>query len=97
VVVNGYGQDLLGRLLPNDVVVEEIVYLFWFGQILELEVGRFGEFLFDDLIAEIDALIADVDAGPGDQFLDLLLRLAAERTFEKVTAVPELRHWSIPP
>jgi hypothetical protein len=47
-------------------------------QVLELECGRSGELLVDDLVAEIDALVADVDAGPGDQLLDLALRLAAE-------------------
>ena len=36
--------------------------------------------LLDDLAAELDALVADVDrAGPGDQTPDLVLVLAAER------------------
>jgi hypothetical protein len=39
-----------------------------------------GELLVDDLVAEIDALVADVDPGAGDQFLDLPLALAAEAT-----------------
>src|SRR5581483_2371704 len=40
------------------------------------------ELLVDDLVAEIDALVADVDAGTGDELLDLPLRLAAEAAEE---------------
>jgi hypothetical protein len=42
-------------------------------QVLELEAGRSGQLLVDDLVAEIDALVADVYARPGDQLLDLAL------------------------
>jgi hypothetical protein len=36
------------------------------------------QFLIEDLIAEIDALIADVDARTGDQLAHLILRFTAE-------------------
>jgi len=42
-------------------------------QVLELEAGWSGQLLVDDLVAEIDALVADVDARPRDQLLDLAL------------------------
>ena len=51
---------------------------FGFGRLSSSNAGRGGELLVDDLVAEIDALVADVDAGAGDQLLDLALRLAAE-------------------
>jgi hypothetical protein len=54
-----------------------------FRQVLELEGGRRGQLLVDDLVTEVDALVADVDAGAGDQLFDLALRLAAE-TAEKL-------------
>src|SRR5690606_8982775 len=66
-------------------------------QFVEAQVGRLGELLFDDLVAEVDALIADVDPGPCDQLLDLLLRLAAERALQKLAAVSELGHVVSPP
>jgi hypothetical protein len=47
-------------------------------EVLELEARRRRELLVDDLVAEIDALVADVDAGSGDQLLDLALGLPAE-------------------
>src|SRR5262249_38797988 len=39
-------------------------------------------FLGDDVVAELDALVADVDGGPSDELTDLPLRLAAERAGE---------------
>jgi len=47
-------------------------------QALELESRRRRQLLVDDLVTEIDALVADVDARSGDELLDLALRLAAE-------------------
>jgi hypothetical protein len=58
------------------------------GQVLELEGRRRGQLLVDDLVAEVDALVADVDAGPGDQLFDLALRLpteAAEKLLVRVS------------
>ena len=67
---------------------------FGFGQVLEVEGRGAGELLVDDLVAEIDALVADVDAGPGDQLLDLPLRLAAEAAEKLFVGVGGPRHAS---
>jgi hypothetical protein len=56
-------------------------------QVLQLEGGRRRQLLVDDLVAEIDALVADVDAGAGDELLDLALRLAAEAAEELLVRV----------
>jgi hypothetical protein len=45
-----------------------------------LDGRRRSEILVEDLVAEANAFIADVDAGAGDQLHDLPLRLAAEVT-----------------
>ncbi len=92
VVVDGHRQDLLGVLLPDDVVVQELVDLLGLGQLLEAELGGVGQFLGDDVVAELDALVADVDTRPGDQLLDLLLRLAAEAALHQIATVSEFRH-----
>ncbi len=92
VVVHRDRQDLLRRLLPDDVVVQELVDLTRLGQVVELQLGRLGELFLDDLVAEVDALVTDVDAGAGDQLLDLLLRLAAERALQQLAPVTELGH-----
>ena len=79
-------------LLADDVVVQELEDLAGLGKVLEGELGRLGELLVDDVVAQVDALVADVDTGTGDQLLDLLLRLAAEAALHQVAAVTELRH-----
>ena len=56
-------------LLTDDVVVQELVDLTGLGQLVELELGGLRQLLFDDLVAEVDALVADVDAGPAMSFL----------------------------
>ena len=82
VVVDGDGERLLGLVLADDVLVEELADLDRLGQLVPLDLVGLGQFLFDDLVTEVDALIADVHAGTGDELLDLLLRLPTERTLE---------------
>src|SRR5699024_9393522 len=45
-----------------------------------------AQLLLDDLVAQLDALVADVHAGPGDELLDLLLALPAEGALQQVGA-----------
>jgi len=78
VVVDGDREGSLGGLLTDYVLVQDRIDLTRLRQALQLERRRSGQLLVDDLVAEIDALVADVDAGAGDQLLDLPLRLAAE-------------------
>jgi hypothetical protein len=82
VVVDGHGERALGSLLADDVLLEDVVDLPGLREVLQLEGRRSGQLLVDDLVAEIDALVADVDAGTGDELLDLPLRLAAEAAEE---------------
>jgi hypothetical protein len=83
VVVDGDRQRSLGGVLADHVLVQDFEDLARLGEVLELEDGRSGELLVDDLVTEIDALVADVDARACNQLLDLSLRLAAE-TAEKL-------------
>ena len=92
VVVDGHRQDLLGVLLTDHVVVQELEDLLGLGQLLEGELGGVGQLLGDDVVAQLDALVADVDTRPGDQLLHLLLRLAAEAALHQIATVSELRH-----
>ena len=38
----------------------------------------------DDLVADVNAFVADVDGGAGDELLDFVLRFAAERAAQRV-------------
>jgi len=80
VVVHGHGEDLLGLLLADDVLVQGHLDAARVGQLgdLRLRARRFEHLLFDDFLAEVDALVADVDALARDELADLLLALAAE-------------------
>ena len=86
-VVDGDGEGSLRSLLAHHVLVQDVVDLLRLGQVLELEAGGGGQLLVDDLVAEIDALVADVDAGTGDQLLDLTLRFPAERAEELLVGI----------
>ncbi len=90
-VVHSDREDLLRGILADHVVVEESEDLPRFGELLELQVGGVGELLLDDLVAEVYAFVADVDAGARDELLDLLLALPAEGALQQVR-VTELRH-----
>ena len=79
VVVDGDRERALGGLLADHVLVAGPSWISrGFGRFSSSKVGGAVELLVDDLVAEIDALVADVDAGAGDQLLDLALRLPAE-------------------
>ncbi len=81
VVVDRDRQDLLGALLADHVLVEGVLDL---ARVRQLGRGILGpggleELLLDDLLAQVDALVTDVDALARDQLADLLLTLATER------------------
>ncbi len=97
VVVHGDRQDLLGAVLTDDVVVQVLVDLTRLRELVEADLGALRQLLFDDLVAEVDALVADVDAWTRDELLDLLLALPAERALQQVPAVTELGHGVAPP
>jgi len=87
VVVDGDGEGALGGLLADDVLLQDVEDFLRFRQVLQLEGRRRRQLLIDDLVAEVDALVADVDAGACDQLLYLALRLAAEAAEELLVRV----------
>src|SRR5712691_4270852 len=96
VVVHGHRQGLLGLVLADHVRVEELVDLPRLGQAVPLELGGLGELFLDDLVAEVDALVAYVHARAGDELLDLLLTLTAERALQQVPTVTDACHPDTP-
>ncbi len=79
VVVHSHGEDLLGSLLADHVLVENGLDLTWFR-----DGGRAGirlvllDLFRNDVVAQTDALVANVDRRAGDELLDFLLRFSAK-------------------
>src|SRR5699024_2489549 len=61
-------------------------------QRVHLDLARLRQLLFDDLVAQVDALVADVHAGTRDELLDLLLTLPAEGALEQIATVTNPCH-----
>ena len=78
VVVNGDSQRALSGVLTDYIALEEIAYFDRLRQLVEFDVIGVSEFLFDDLVAQVNAFIADIDARARDELLDLFLTLPAE-------------------
>jgi hypothetical protein len=91
-VVNGDGEGPFGRLLADDVFLQEVEDLPGLGQFEAAKIGDFGKFLFDDFVAKLNALITDVDTGPGNELAHLLLALSAERALQQIRALANPSH-----
>src|SRR6266853_974328 len=94
VVVHRDRKDLLGELLPDHVLVE---YPAAFPRRRQIGFGGLaalvrGAFLADDVVAQLDALVADEHRRPGDQLPHLVLALAAEGAVEKLFAARFFGH-----
>ena len=80
-VQDGNGKSLFGVLLADDVIVQNLHDFDGFGQI-EGFLGFMRVVGIDYLLAELDAVGADIDPGAGDYALDHILRFAAEGAFD---------------
>ena len=97
VVVDRDRERALGRLLAHHVLLEDRPDLLRLREILEIEGRGARQLLVDDLVTEVDALVADVDAGTGDELLHLPLRLPAEAAEELFVGVSGSRHARVSP
>src|SRR5574341_911206 len=83
-LVDSHREPLLGFVLPDHVLVQEG---FNFPGLRQRRTRsyRLGLLIVaDDLVADVDAFIANVDGGTGNELLHLVLRFAAERTTQCV-------------
>src|SRR6516164_1416020 len=97
-IVDGDREHLLGVVLADDVVVEDLADLFW-GRDTVTRFRQRGRLLLTDYVhAQFDALVADEDRRSGNELTHLALALAAERAVERVLriAVADLTHFRGP-
>ncbi len=94
-VVDGDRELLLGLFLADDVLVQELLDLDRHRQrraraAVELVVVR------DDVVADLDALIADEHRRPRNELADVVLVLVAERAPEDLVLAGLLRRHCLP-
>ena len=81
-VINRYGEHLLGVVLSDDILIEKFFDFLRLQQVDSAEIRSFfliGKFLFQNLLAEFDTVIADIYIiCASDQFSNLILCLAAK-------------------
>jgi hypothetical protein len=88
VVVYGDGELLFGGFLPDHVLIEEFLDLKRLGDLVGRPGRRLDLVVFEDGIADRDALIADIRprvvAGRGDELTNYVLALMAKRTAQSI-------------
>src|SRR5262245_37546867 len=96
-VVYGHREYALRALLADHVLVEGDLDLAGLGNARRAGADVIlADLLGDDVVAQLDALVADVDRGAGDQLLDFALALPAEGA-RQVRVVVTLLHDTWPP
>jgi hypothetical protein len=92
VVVDGDGERLLGALLADHVVVQDLLDL---GRLRERALGRADRVVgltLEDVVAELDALAANVDGRSRHETRDLVLAAAAEAAPDGMWRADALLH-----
>jgi hypothetical protein len=94
VVVDLNRKHLLGALLADHVLIEcraDSLRVWDESGLMLLGAGG-PVVVLEDFLAEIDALVADEDAGAGDQLAHLVLPLAAEAAARVAAAIFSFVH-----
>ena len=76
-----------GAVLADHVLVEDLEDFLGLGKVAARGMGLLLEFFADDVVAQLDAFIADEHAGARDQLAHLMLALAAEGAVQDLAAV----------
>src|SRR5690606_30728965 len=88
VVVYSNGEHLLGTLLTDHVLIQNAADFLWRRQLVGTALGLgFLHLLADDVVAQVDALVADKDGRTGNQFAHFVLAFAAEGAVKQLAVV----------
>jgi hypothetical protein len=87
VVVDSDGEGSLGALLPDHILVEDLLDPMRLGKLVTRTLGAILELLPNDVVAKLDALVTDEDGWTGDELTNFVLTLPAERTVKKFSIV----------
>src|SRR5258705_11787896 len=84
VIVNGDREHLLGMVLADHIVIEDLADFLRRRDAIRRFHYRGLVLLADDVHAQLDAFVADVDSWARDELAQFVLALAAERALERV-------------
>ena len=87
VVVDGDREHALGTLLSDHVLVQNLLDLLGLGQLVAGALGALLELFPDDVIAKLDAFVADEDRWSGDQLSNFVLALSTERAIQQLAVI----------
>jgi len=83
-VVDGDGELLLSGFLPDYVLIQKLLHFQGFGDLVGGSRGGFDFVVFENGVADSNALVANISArivaGRGDEFPDYVLTLMTKRT-----------------
>src|SRR4029078_7788606 len=88
VVVDRHREHFLRGLLADHVLVENGLDLGGPRELVSAALGALVELLANDVVAELDAFVANEHGGAGNELAHLVLTLAAERTVQQLAVVP---------
>jgi hypothetical protein len=94
VIVDGYRELLLGLILSNDVLFQELLDLHRPGQAGSLAAVLETVVVGDDVVADFDTLVADEYGRPGDELAHIALILVAKGTAQNFGVAVFLGHVS---
>ena len=97
-IINRYGEHAFCPLLANHVLVKNRVDFVRNWQSLSTGLTRrLLNFFANDVVAEVDTLIANKDRGASNKLPDFVLAFATKRTVkELVTVCAIFRHYVLP-
>src|SRR5699024_12117188 len=92
VVIYCNGQSSFGTILANYVLIKVSVYFLRGGQRELFALGELGKVDFDNLVAQLDALIPTVDAWASAELSYLFLGFTTRRKLQQISRLSAASH-----
>src|SRR5262249_5675445 len=87
VIVDGDREHLLGALLADHVLVQNLLDLVGLGQLVARTLRSVLELLANDVVTQLDTLVANKHRGASDELANFVLTLSAERAVQKLSVI----------
>ena len=95
-VVYSHRQAFFRLILTDNVIVEDGPDFTGPRHVTVVDLHIFAKFFFDDLIAQLNAFVANVYSRTCDELFYLFLSFSAKRAFELALFIAKLKHYLSP-